>query len=155
MKDTMETFDTYGKEPQTTKDNPGNLPGVYAQQLDYASQYLKERYFAEAMEIYDNLLQQYGTESDVLYGVSKDLVWHGYVEEMLLLIVPLYDWNKHDIRIGLNLLEGYLKTGNYQDGKQLLDQLMQLDGIDGTDATEQLDAFLEQLERLNRMSSIK
>lgn len=90
-----------------------SVPGSYLPYLWLANYYLEEKNFTDAMELYDYLLRDYSMEEQVLSAISKALSRHGYVEEMLQLIVPLYDSKKHDPSIGLTLLQGYQELGNY------------------------------------------
>src|SRR5688500_1643121 len=62
-----------------------------------------------AMAIYEEILTSgAGDRADVLVAISGDLGSHGHVVEIIELIAPRYDADRHGPATGLNLLQAYL-----------------------------------------------
>ena len=64
---------------------------------------------------------------EALLVISGELGAKGYSKELIELIEPVYDFNKNDIRVGLNLLQAYLQNKEIRKGESLLNKLMMLD----------------------------
>src|SRR4051794_6090017 len=65
-----------------------------------------------AMAIYEEVLATAGDRADVLVAISGDLGSHGHVTEIVELIAPRYDADRHGPATGLNLLQAYLAVRN-------------------------------------------
>src|SRR5688572_24493621 len=61
-----------------------------------------------AMAIYEELLASSGDRADVLVGISGVLGSFGHVAEIIELVAPRYDADRHGPATGLNLLQAYL-----------------------------------------------
>ena len=79
-----------------------------------------------AMAIYEELLASSGDRADVLVAVSGDLGSHGHVAEIIELIAPRYDADRHGPATGLNLLQAYLAVRNADAAQHVLDILFTL-----------------------------
>lgn len=79
-----------------------------------------------AMAIYEEVLGAAGDRADVLVTISGDLGTHGHVAEIIELIAPRYDAERHGPATGLNLLQAYLAVRNVDAGQHVLDILFAL-----------------------------
>lgn len=100
------------------------IPGGYLPQLYRARIFADTKDFAGALEQYDKILKEHGDKQEALLMTSGDMGRVGLVKEMLERVVPLYDVENHDMRIGLNVLQGYLTLRDVENGTGLLNQLM-------------------------------
>jgi tetratricopeptide (TPR) repeat protein len=106
------------------------IPGSYLPQLYTARNYIENKDFDTALNMYRHLIREHGQKDDVLFMISGDMGQAGLIKEMLDLVAPLFDVNRNNERIGFNLLQGYLETKNNQEGQKLISQLMQLNRPD-------------------------
>lgn len=80
-----------------------------------------------AMAIYEEVLAGgAGDRADVLVAISGDLGSHGHVAEIIELIAPRYDADRHGPATGLNLLQAYLAVRNADAAQHVLDILFAL-----------------------------
>jgi len=80
-----------------------------------------------ALAIYEELLAgATGDRADVLVAISGDLGSHGHVAEIIDLIAPRYDADRHGPATGLNLLQAYLAVRNADAAQHVLDILFAL-----------------------------
>ena len=79
-----------------------------------------------AMAIYEQVLLGAADRSDVLMTISADLGTTGHVREVIDLLAPIYDVQKHGAAAGLNLLQAFLATRNTEAAQHLLDLLFSL-----------------------------
>ncbi len=88
---------------------------------------LAARDLPAAMAIYEEILASpAGDRADVLVGISGDLGSHGHVGEIIELIAPRYDADRHGPATGLNLLQAYLAVRNADAAQHVLDILFAL-----------------------------
>ena len=95
-------------------------------QLAEAREKLKAKDIAGAVAIYENVLASAGDRADVLVTLSGDLGASGHVKELIELLAPRYDADKHGAAAGINLLQAYLVTRNAEAAQHLLDLLFSL-----------------------------
>lgn len=107
--------------PEKTSAAGGVLP-----QLAAAREKLKARDIAGAMAVYEGVLAGAGDRADVLVTISGDLGTAGYVKELIELLAPRYDAQRHGAAAGINLLQAYLVTRNAEAAQHLLDLLFSL-----------------------------
>ena len=94
--------------------------------LANAREKLKVRDLAGAIEIYEQVLPAAADRPDVLVTISADLGTNGYVREIIELIAPRFDLEKHGAAAGVNLLQAYLATRDTESAQHLLDLLFSL-----------------------------
>jgi tetratricopeptide (TPR) repeat protein len=102
------------------------IPGSYRPQLWLARSHLDSKDINSAKQIYLQILKDHADAPDVLMMISGDLGQHGYVQEMLELVTPIYQPEKHDLGAGLNLLSAYVQLKDDVAGNRLLHQLAML-----------------------------
>ncbi len=95
-------------------------------QLAAAREKLKAKDVAGAMAIYEGVLAGAGDRADVLVTISGDLGASGHVKELIELLAPRYDADRHGAAAGINLLQAYLVTRNADAAQHLLDLLFSL-----------------------------
>ena len=79
-----------------------------------------------AMAIYEEVLAAAGDRADVLVAISGDLGSTGHVREIIDLVAPRYDAERHGPATGLNLLQAYLALRNAEAAQHVLDLLFAL-----------------------------
>ncbi len=112
-------------EPAPAGDKPGTAGGVMPQ-LAAAREKLMAQDVPGAMAIYEAVLAGAGDRADVLVTVSGDLGTAGKVNELIELLAPRYDAQRHGAAAGINLLQAYLVTRNPTAAQHLLDLLFEL-----------------------------
>src|SRR4051812_37310107 len=111
-------------EPVVEKRPP--VAGAIMPLLASAREKLKAHDLAGAMAIYEQVLPSVAERSDVLVTISADLGTTGHVREIIELLAPRYDVEKHGAAAGVNLLQAYLATRNTESAQHLLDLLFSL-----------------------------
>jgi hypothetical protein len=95
-------------------------------QLAAARAKLKAADLPGALAIYEEVIVTSADRSDVLVTISGDLGSHGHIREIVELLAPRYDVQKHGAAAGINLLQAYLATRNAEAAQHLLDLLFDL-----------------------------
>jgi hypothetical protein len=106
-------------------DKAGTAGGVLPR-LTEARAKLKARDLPGALAIYEEVLAGAADRSDVMVTISADLGTNGHVREIIELLAPRYDIEKHGAAAGINLLQAYLATRNPEAAQHLLDLLFSL-----------------------------
>lgn len=78
------------------------------------------------MAIYEEVLAAAGDRPDVLVTISGDLGVTGHTHEIIELIAPRYDAERHGPATGFNLLQAYLAVREPQPAQHVLDLLFAL-----------------------------
>jgi hypothetical protein len=100
--------------------------GVQAR-LAAAREKLDARDLPGAMAVYEEVLaSSAGDRADVLVAISGDLGSRGHVAEIIELIAPRYDADRHGPATGLNLLQAYLAVRHADAAQHVLDILFAL-----------------------------
>ncbi len=95
--------------------------------LAAARERLDARDLPGAMAIYEEVLVGgAGDRADVLVAISGDLGSHGHIPEIIELIAPRYDADRHGPATGLNLIQAYLALRNADAAQHVLDILFGL-----------------------------
>lgn len=105
---------------------PVATAGGVLPQLAAAKARLAARDLPGAMGIYEPVLAAAGDRADVLLTVSADLGTHGHIRELIELIAPRYDAERHGPGPGVNLLQAYLAARSPEAAQHLLDLLFSL-----------------------------
>lgn len=95
-------------------------------QLAAAREKLRTKELPGALAIYESVLAGAGDRADVLVTISADLGSTGHVRELIELLAPRYDAQRHGAAAGINLLQAYLVTRNAEAAQHLLDLLFEL-----------------------------
>ena len=113
-----------GAQPAPGADN-GAL-GV-GSRLAAARERLDAKDLAGAIAIYDEVLASAGDRADVLVTISGDLGSTGNIPQIIELIAPRYDAQRHGPAIGINLTQAYLAVRNADAAQHILDILFALE----------------------------
>lgn len=111
-------------EPVVEKKMP--VTGAIMPLLASAREKLKANDLEGAMAIYEQVLAGASERSDVLVTISADLGTTGHVREIIELLAPRFDLERHGAAAGVNLLQAYLATRNTEAAQHLLDLLFSL-----------------------------
>src|SRR5688500_2540687 len=103
----------------------GSTSGVIAR-LVAARECIEAKDLPGAIAIYEELLATSGDRADVLVTISADLGVNGHVHEIIELVAPRYDADRHGPATGLNLLQAYLAERNATAAQHVLDILFAL-----------------------------
>jgi hypothetical protein len=112
-------------EPPAPTSAPGSA-GAVKPKLAAARDKLDAKDLPGAMSIYEEVLAAAGDRADVLVAISGDLGSHGHVAEIIELVAPRYDADRHGPATGLNLLQAYLAVRNADAAQHVLDILFAL-----------------------------
>ena len=123
---------------------PTTPPSIVAA-LFAAREKLEAKDLAGALALYEPVLANAGDRADVLVTISADLGSTGYVENIVELIAPRYDADRHGPATGLNLLQAYLATRNTNAAQHTLDILF---ALKRAELEERLHGFSNALAEL-------
>ena len=110
--------------PQIETSAAGGV-GVLAR-LQQAREALELKNPAGAMALYEEVLATAGDRPDVLVTISGDLGLAGCTREIIELIAPRYDAQRHGPATGVNLLQAYLAVRDPLSAQHVLDLLFAL-----------------------------
>lgn len=106
---------------------PGEgLAGGVLARLITAREKLEAHDLPAALAIYEEVLAAAGDRADVLVTISADLGENGHIRELIELIAPRYDAERHGPATGLNLLQAYLAARDPDAAQHVLDILFSL-----------------------------
>ncbi len=150
----MGFFDRFSKQkPESTPHTNGSTEPVAAPAakgakplLVAAREKLEARDLPGAMAIYEEILKGATADrADVLVAISGDLGTHGHVAEIIELVAPRYDAERHGPAIGLNLIQAYLAVHNADAAQHVLDILF---GLGRPELEERLHGFSNAIAEL-------
>ncbi len=112
--------------PEVPAPEKAGTAGGVLPRLAEARARLKAKDLPGALAIYEEVFAAAADRSDVMVTVSADLGTNGHVREIIELLAPRYDLEKHGAAAGINLLQAYLATRNPEAAQHLLDLLFSL-----------------------------
>ncbi len=101
-------------------------PGGVIPRLAVAREKLDAKDLPGALAIYEEVLAVAGDRADVLVTISGDLGSSGNVLQIIELVAPRYDAERHGPATGLNLLQAYLALRDPNAAQHVLDILFAL-----------------------------
>lgn len=119
--------------------------GAVKPKLIAAREKLEGKDLAGAVAIYEEILGSAGDRADVLVTISGDLGTHGHVAQIIELIAPRYDADRHGPATGLNLLQAYMAVRDADAAQHILDILF---GLNRPELEERLHGFSNALAEL-------
>lgn len=131
---TMGFFDRFasGQKPQPdpvpaapAADKAAVAGGVIPRMAEARAK-LVARDLPAAVAIYQEVLASAGARPDVLVALSGELGVRGHVRELIELVAPHYDAQRHGPATGINLLQAYLAMRQIEPAQHLLDILFSL-----------------------------
>lgn len=111
--------------PPASEAKPAIAGGVLPQ-LAAARARLEAHDLPGATAIHDAVLASAGDRPDVLLTISANLGTHGHVRELIELLAPRYDAERHGPGPGVNLLQAYLAVRQPEQAQHILDLLFSL-----------------------------
>ena len=114
--------------PETEAATPTPAPagGAVLARLKEAREALERKDRATALAIYEEVIAAAGDRADILLTVSGDLGVTGHTREIIELIGPRYDAQRHGPAAGINLLQAYLAVRDPEAAQHVLDLLFAL-----------------------------
>jgi hypothetical protein len=140
----MGFFDRSSEKKPSSGGSENAASGVLPR-LAAAREHLEIKDLPAAMAIYEDLLATSGDRADVLVTISADLGINGYVLEIIELIAPRYDAERHGPATGLNLLQAYLAVRDVEAAQHVLDILF---ALNRPDLEERLYGFSNAIAEL-------
>ena len=131
------------------------IKGSWLPQFLLARHKLNEKNIESAKELLKIALSQGHVTQEALLVISGELGAKGYSKELIELVEPVYDFNKNDIRVGLNLLQAYLQNKEIEKGEKLLNKLMMLERPDLKNALLKISNKFDKLKIEEKASTPK
>lgn len=126
--------------PQSEASAGGVMP-----RLVTARERLEAKDLPGALAIYEQVLIEAGDRADVLVTISADLGITGHIAQIIELIAPRYDAERHGPATGLNLLQAYLAARDADAAQHVLDILF---ALNRADLEERLHGFSNAIAEL-------
>src|ERR1700722_17733771 len=101
-------------------------PPTTLARLHAAREKLDAKDLAGALAIYEEVLAVAGDRADVLVTISGDLGSTGHAGQVIELVAPRYDADRHGPATGMNLLQAYLAQRDAGAAQHILDILFSL-----------------------------
>ena len=131
------------------------IKGSWLPQFLLARYKLNEKNIESAKELLKIALSEGHVTQEALLVISGELGAKGYSKELIELVEPVYDFNKNDIRVGLNLLQAYLQNKEIEKGENLLNKLMMLERPDLKNALLKISNNFDKLKIEEKASTPK
>ena len=131
------------------------IKGSWLPQFLLARHKLNEKNIESAKELLKIALSEGHVTQEALLVISGELGAKGYSKELIELVEPVYDFNKNDIRVGLNLLQAYLQNKEIEKGENLLNKLMMLERPDLKNALLKISNKFDKLKIEEKASTPK
>ena len=131
------------------------IKGSWLPQFLLARHELNEKNIESAKEFLKIALSEGHVTQEALLVISGELGAKGYSKELIELVEPVYDFNKNDIRVGLNLLQAYLQNKEIEKGENLLNKLMMLERPDLKNALLKISNKFDKLKIEEKASTPK
>jgi lipopolysaccharide biosynthesis regulator YciM len=129
-------------EIKKTLEEYTRVAGSFRPQLWLARYALEGKDVPRAVAIYQGLLAKADLPGDVLMMISGDLGRNGCLAEVVELVAPRYDPQRHGPACGFNLLDTYLQQNDWARGLELAQQMQRQRWIPFNDRLAQYhDAF--------------
>jgi hypothetical protein len=119
-------FDKLLGKGQPEKAGPQPSGGLPEAELATAAEHLAAGRKAEALAIHESLVAAQADSGELLTAISADLGRNGCLEEMLVLLTPVYDAGIHGPGAGLNLIQACLHRGDAEGAQMWIDVLAAL-----------------------------
>lgn len=110
-----------------------------------AREKLEAKDLPAALAIYEEVLAAAVDRADVLVTISADLGINGHLQEIVELVAPRYDAERHGPATGLNVLQAYLALRNADAAQHVLDILF---GLNRPELEERLHGFSNAIAEL-------
>ena len=116
--------------PAPAPPSPTLSAGGVLARLKQAREALELKDRARAMSIYEEVLAAAGDRADILVTISGDLGVTGNTQQIIELVAPRYDAQRHGPATGINLLQAYMALRDPEAAQHVLDLLFALNRPD-------------------------
>ncbi|MBN1587648.1 MAG: hypothetical protein JW937_09535 [Candidatus Omnitrophica bacterium] len=99
------------------------IEGAWRPQLWVARSFIEQGKLDPALALYREILPRAAQDTDALLMISGDLGKNGHAEQVLELLLNLYDPGTHSPLFGLNLARACLVTGQKEKGLEICETL--------------------------------
>lgn len=117
---------TPATEPSAAPAEKPAIAGNVIPRMAEARAKLEAKDLPAAVAIYQEVLASAGARPDILVTLSGELGQRGHVRELIELVSPHYDAQRHGPATGINLLQAYLALRLIEPAQHLLDILFSL-----------------------------
>jgi tetratricopeptide (TPR) repeat protein len=104
-------------------DQVADLAGSWRPQLWKARWLLEQKKIDSALDLYDKVLNSAKDDPDAYTMISGDLGNNGYLIQMVDLLLPIYDAEKHGAYAGINLIKACITLGKKDSARSLCDSI--------------------------------
>jgi hypothetical protein len=127
----MGFFDRFAEKKSTPPPSPVTPgaelnSGPVLPQLVAARERLEANDLPGAMALYEEVLATAGDRADILVTISADLGVTGHARQIIELVAPRYDAERHGAATGINVLQAYLVERDPEAAQHVLDILFAL-----------------------------
>jgi|CZKI01.1.fsa_nt_gi hypothetical protein len=105
-----------------------------------------------ALAIYDEVLASAGDRADVLVAISGDLGHTGNIPQIIEIVAPRYDAQRHGYAIGFNLIQAYLAVRDANAAQHILDILF---ALERPELEERLHGYSNAIAELMTEGTVK
>ena len=120
------------------------LPGSYLPQIRLGGILLNEGDNEGALELYESILDLARKDGNILLGISSALAHFNLTEEMIDLLAPVYNFQKHGPYVGMNLAQAMTNAGRHSEARQIVKPIR---ALNNQQFNEYLDTMDNQEER--------
>jgi len=138
-----------GKSGESEPKTAGELPRA---ELAEAVRLLDAGKKADAVALYESLIEAQPDSGELLATISGDLGRHGCLAEIVALITPAYDAKIHGPEAGLNLIQAHLHLKEADSAQMWIDILA---ALDRPDLAERLWGFEHAAGELRTASALE
>jgi len=141
--------DATGAAPAPAAEHPVSNAGP---RLAAARERLDGKDLKGALAIYDEVLAGAGDRADVLVTISGDLGATGNIPQIIDLVAPRYDAQRHGPATGINLVQAYLAVRDSDAAQHILDILF---ALNRPELEDRLHGFSNAIAELMSEGTVK
>jgi hypothetical protein len=145
-------FDKFLGKGQPDRATPRSTGGLPEAELAAAAEHLAAGRKAEALAIHEGLIAAQPESGELLTAISADLGRNGCLEEMLVLLTPVYDAGIHGAGAGLNLIQACLHRSDAEGAQMWIDVLA---ALDRPELAERLAGFAHAAAQMRKAATVE
>ncbi|MEZ5339479.1 MAG: hypothetical protein R3F46_14615 [bacterium] len=120
------------------------MPGSFLPQIRLGGILLEEGDNEAALELYGSILELAKRDGNILLGISSALAHYHLTDEMIDMLGPVYNFQKHGPYVGMNLAQAMTDAGRHSDARQIVKPIR---ALNNPQFNEYLDTMDKQEER--------
>ncbi|MCB1220957.1 hypothetical protein KDL30_09855 [bacterium] len=121
-----------------------DFPGSFLPQIRLGGILLEEADNEGAIELYESILDLARRDGNILLGISSAMAQYHLTEEMIDMLAPVYNFQKHGPYVGMNLAQAMTDAGRHSDARQIVKPIR---ALNNPQFNEYLDTMDKQEER--------